>query len=164
MWGSGTTRQKPRLPGRWKAIRRWSDIPIAIQLAHAPLSTALPLRPCGRQVMQPSTAEYWHIDAMTMRLDSSRAPTRNGVNSALILSSPYSWRSAAREVLVASETYPHYAGTDAPTKPEAGLAAGYGARTICLHSDGKPASVSGGFGLRGGECSVDSLNQKSSRG
>jgi hypothetical protein len=43
-------------------------------------------------------------------------------------------------------------------------AAGYGARTICLHSDGKPANVSGGFGLRGGECSVDSLNQKSSRG
>jgi hypothetical protein len=37
-------------------------------------------------------------------------------------------------------TYPHYAGTDAPTKSEAGSAAGYGARTICLHSDGKPAS------------------------
>jgi hypothetical protein len=59
-------------------------------------------------------------------------------------------------------TYPHYVGTDAPTKPEAGFAAGYGARTICLHSDGKPASVSGGFGLRGGGCNVDSLNQKSS--
>src|SRR6516164_3728433 len=34
---------------------------------------------------------------MTMRLRSSRAPTRNGVNSALILSSPYSMCSAARE-------------------------------------------------------------------
>src|SRR6516162_10770801 len=34
---------------------------------------------------------------MTMRLRSSRAPTRNGVNSALILSSPYSTCSAARE-------------------------------------------------------------------
>src|SRR5215469_18862059 len=33
---------------------------------------------------------------MTMRLRSSRAPTRNGVNSALILSSPYSMCSATR--------------------------------------------------------------------
>ena len=40
--------------------------------------------------------------------------------------------------------------------------AGYGARTICLHSDGNFANVSGGFGLGGGGCSVDSLNQKSS--
>src|SRR6516225_7393717 len=50
-----------------------------------------------QSVMQPSTAEYWHIGAMTMRLRSSRAPTRNGVNSALIMSSPYSMCSAARE-------------------------------------------------------------------
>src|SRR5262249_55323173 len=50
-----------------------------------------------QSVMQPSTAEYWHIGAMTMRLVSSRAPTRNGVNSALILSSPYSRCSVARE-------------------------------------------------------------------
>jgi hypothetical protein len=38
----------------------------------------------------------------------------------------------------------------------------HGALTICLHAGGKPASVSGGFGLGGGGCSVDSLNQKSS--
>jgi hypothetical protein len=103
--------------------------------------------------------QYWHIGAMTMRLPSSRAPTRNGVNSALILSSPYSWRSAVREnLLTASQK-----NIPAPRGDRrANIAAGYGARTICLHSDGKPASVSGGFGLRGGGCSVDSLNQKSS--
>ena len=42
----------------------------------------------------------------------------------------------------------------------------YGAITICLHAAGRPASVSGGFGLAGtvggAGCSVDSLNQKSS--
>jgi len=38
----------------------------------------------------------------------------------------------------------------------------HGALTICLHAGGKPASVSAGFGLGGGGCSVDSLNQKSS--
>src|SRR6516162_4148158 len=37
-----------------------------------------------QSVMQPLTAEYWHIGAMTMRLANSRAPTRNGLNSALI--------------------------------------------------------------------------------
>src|SRR5215475_10761509 len=37
-----------------------------------------------QSVMQPSTAEYWHIGAMTMRLANSRAPTRSGVNSALM--------------------------------------------------------------------------------
>jgi hypothetical protein len=47
--------------------------------------------------------QYWHIGAMTMRLPSSRAPTRNGVNSALILSSPYSWRSAVRENLLTAD-------------------------------------------------------------
>src|SRR3974390_469068 len=38
----------------------------------------------GQSVMQPLTAEYWHIGAMTMRLANSRAPTRNGLNSLLI--------------------------------------------------------------------------------
>jgi hypothetical protein len=38
----------------------------------------------------------------------------------------------------------------------------HGALTICLHAAGKPASVSSGFGLDGGGCNVDSLNQKSS--
>ena len=38
----------------------------------------------------------------------------------------------------------------------------HGALTICLHAGGKPASVSGGFGLEGGGCKDDSLNQKSS--
>ena len=38
----------------------------------------------------------------------------------------------------------------------------HGALTICLHAGGKLASVNAGFGLRGGGCSVDSLNQKSS--
>jgi len=38
----------------------------------------------------------------------------------------------------------------------------HGALTICLHAEGSPASVKAGFGLRGGGCSVDSLNQKSS--
>jgi hypothetical protein len=38
----------------------------------------------------------------------------------------------------------------------------HGALTIRLHAGGKPASVSAGFGLGGGGCSVDSLNQKSS--
>jgi hypothetical protein len=34
--------------------------------------------------------------------------------------------------------------------------------TICLHSGGKPASVSAGFRFGGvGGCSVESLNQKS---
>jgi hypothetical protein len=37
-----------------------------------------------------------------------------------------------------------------------------GALTICLHAGGNPASVKTGFGLLGGGCSVDSLNQKSS--
>ena len=38
----------------------------------------------------------------------------------------------------------------------------HGALTICLHAGGNPASVSAGFGLDGGGCSVVSLNQKSS--
>jgi len=38
----------------------------------------------------------------------------------------------------------------------------HGALTICLHAGGNPASVKTGFGLLGGGCSVDSLNQKSS--
>ena len=38
----------------------------------------------------------------------------------------------------------------------------HGALTICLHAGGNPASVKTGLGLRGGGCSVDSLNQKSS--
>jgi hypothetical protein len=45
----------------------------------------------------------------------------------------------------------------------AGFTDGYSARTIFLHPDGKPASVSGSFGMGGnkgsGGCSVDSLNQ-----
>jgi hypothetical protein len=36
----------------------------------------------------------------------------------------------------------------------------HGALTICLHAGDNPASVKAGFGLRGGRCSVDSLNQK----
>src|SRR5215472_1212356 len=38
----------------------------------------------------------------------------------------------------------------------------HGALTIGLHAGGNPASVKTGFGLLGGGCSVDSLNQKSS--
>src|SRR5262249_38822964 len=38
----------------------------------------------------------------------------------------------------------------------------HGALTICLHTGGNPASVKTGLGLRGGGCSFDSLNQKSS--
>ena len=38
----------------------------------------------------------------------------------------------------------------------------HGALTIRLHAGGNPASVKTGFGLDGGGCSVDSLNQKSS--
>ena len=39
----------------------------------------------------------------------------------------------------------------------------HGALTICLHSGGKSASVSAGFGLGGvAGCNVESLNQKSS--
>jgi hypothetical protein len=38
----------------------------------------------------------------------------------------------------------------------------HGALTICLHAGGNPATVKTGFALRGGGCSVDSLNQKSS--
>jgi hypothetical protein len=36
----------------------------------------------------------------------------------------------------------------------------HGTLTICLHAGGNPAIVKTGFGLRGGGCSVDSLNQK----
>src|SRR2546421_975386 len=36
----------------------------------------------------------------------------------------------------------------------------HGALAICLHAGGNPASVKTGFGLLGGGCSVDSLNQK----
>src|SRR5215212_8420352 len=32
-----------------------------------------------QSVMQPSTAEYWHIGAMTMRLASDSPPARSGV-------------------------------------------------------------------------------------
>jgi hypothetical protein len=53
--------------------------------------------------MQPSTAEYWHIGAMTIRLANSRLPTRNGVNSALMPTSPQSsWR---RQVGVSLSAY-----------------------------------------------------------
>src|SRR5262245_49872063 len=34
-----------------------------------------------QSVMHPSSAEYWHIGAMTMRLTRSRLPTRIGSNS-----------------------------------------------------------------------------------
>src|SRR6516165_7127339 len=44
-----------------------------------------------QSVMQPSTAEYWHIGAMTIRLVNSRVPTRNGVNSVLIADFSLSW-------------------------------------------------------------------------
>jgi hypothetical protein len=97
--------------------------------------------------------QYWHIGAMTMRLPSSRAPTRNGVNSALILSvlpihsAPRSEKIFSRRL---RRTYPHHAGTAGQQNLGPASPPGYGARTICLHSDGKPASVSGGFGLRGG--------------
>jgi hypothetical protein len=37
----------------------------------------------------------------------------------------------------------------------------HGALMICLHAGGNLASVKTGFGLLGGGCSVDSLNQKS---
>src|SRR5262252_6516221 len=37
-----------------------------------------------QSVMHPSTAEYWHIGAMTIRFASSRWPTRSGVNNALM--------------------------------------------------------------------------------
>src|SRR5450759_3956196 len=38
-----------------------------------------------QSVMHPSMAEYWHIGAMTMRLRSSRPPTRSGVNNFALL-------------------------------------------------------------------------------
>src|SRR5262249_19499661 len=38
----------------------------------------------------------------------------------------------------------------------------HGALTICLHAGRNPARVKTGLGLRGGGCSVDSLNQESS--
>src|ERR1700730_903158 len=44
-----------------------------------------------QSVMQPLTAEYWHIGAMTIRLANSKAPTQSGVNSALMPASPYSF-------------------------------------------------------------------------
>lgn len=37
-----------------------------------------------QSVMQPLTAEYWHIGAITIRLESSRPPTVTGVNKTLI--------------------------------------------------------------------------------
>ena len=50
----------------------------------APDSARWPRWITCQSVMQPFTAEYWHIGAMTMRLESSRPPTVTGVNKALI--------------------------------------------------------------------------------
>src|SRR5512132_2162917 len=50
----------------------------------APESARWPRWMTCQSVMQPSTAEYWHIGAMTMRLRSSTLPTRNGVKRVLI--------------------------------------------------------------------------------
>src|SRR5262245_16500519 len=50
----------------------------------APESARWPRWITCQSVIQPSTAEYWHMGAMTMRLASSNSPTRNGVNSALM--------------------------------------------------------------------------------
>src|ERR1700757_2161528 len=47
-----------------------------------------------QSVMQPLAAEYWHIGAMTIRLGNSTAPTRSGVNSTLMPTSPYSSKRA----------------------------------------------------------------------
>src|SRR6266446_5729094 len=56
----------------------------------APESARWPRWMRCQSVMQPLTAEYWHIGAMTIRLANSRAPTRSGVNNALMPTSPYS--------------------------------------------------------------------------
>src|SRR5450756_3156292 len=51
----------------------------------APESARCPRWIRCQSVMHPSTAEYWHIGAMTMRLRSSRPPTRSGVNNFALL-------------------------------------------------------------------------------
>jgi len=53
----------------------------------APESTRWPRWIRCQSVMQPSTAEYWHMGAMTMRFASARSPTRKGVNNTLMPSS-----------------------------------------------------------------------------
>src|SRR5262245_47845309 len=51
----------------------------------APESDRLP-RCCRCQsVMDPSTALYWHIAAIAMRLESSMRPIDSGVNSLLVI-------------------------------------------------------------------------------
>ncbi len=47
----------------------------------APDSASYPRWIWCQSVIQPSTAEYWHIGAITIRFASSTSPTRKGVNS-----------------------------------------------------------------------------------
>jgi hypothetical protein len=54
----------------------------------APESARWPRWITCQSVMQPSTAEYWHIGAITMRFCSSKPPTVTGVNKTLIRDSP----------------------------------------------------------------------------
>jgi hypothetical protein len=51
----------------------------------APDRARLPRWIMCQSVGRPSTAEYWHIGAMAMRLDSSSEPREYGENSLLMM-------------------------------------------------------------------------------
>src|SRR5450759_1996803 len=75
-----------------------------------------------QSVMHPSMAEYWHIGAMTMRLRSSRPPTRSGVNNFALLME----RLAAKAMRMSTRrpfTLPLPIGED-PSRPGPRQAAG----------------------------------------
>src|SRR6516162_2511627 len=104
-----------------------------------------------QSVMQPSTAEYWHIGAMTIRLANSRVPTRNGVNSALMPTSPDS--SFNRQVGVSLSTYfrktrstvvfPQPAGRVRAARPHAGHPGGERLAEVVGRRIGERARITG---------------------
>src|ERR1700731_4355388 len=102
----------------------------------APESARWPRWMRCQSVMQPLTAEYWHIGAMTMRLGNSRVPTRSGVNSALMPISPFlcgtgwsgvGWVNAdaifhrARPFGAGAETLPNTTKYEAPRQRKGGV-------------------------------------------
>src|SRR6185437_10202402 len=79
----------------------------------APESARWPRWITCQSVMQPSSAEYWHIGAITIRLARRRLPTSSGVNRA---DTGGQWRAVP---LATSDLVPlavHFAAADAATR------------------------------------------------
>ena len=70
-------------------MRPSGDTAVASRIiSPAPESASCPRWIMCQSVALPSSAEYWHIGAMTTRLGRSRSPMRSGVKSWLLMMGP----------------------------------------------------------------------------